>query len=196
MSEPVTDGALLSLARPNQNFLEWKNYLSFVQGYFASLGVERPVVVELGTQDGAQKEHYERFLDAVHIGIDICPGKSGPDILGDSRAPDTVERLKERLAGRRINLLFIDASHHFKDALREFELYNAMVEHIIAFHDIKYVREIGCLWEYVQARNENNPHVAFVTFGAWGRPGRYPGFRSQLGIGLVIKQVNREYEGL
>jgi hypothetical protein len=180
----VTDEELRSLDRPNQNFLEWKTFLEFLKAYFENRGIAHPTVVEIGTHTGAQKAHYERFLGAIHIGIDVCDKYSKPDILGDSHGPETMAKLKAMLRDRKINLLFIDAEHTYADALAEYEAYGPLVADIIAFHDVKCIAEIGRLWSDLQLREIDNPHVVFLTIGAW-QAGKY-----QVGIGMMIKQRN------
>jgi hypothetical protein len=180
----VTDEELRAIDRPNQNFLEWKTFLEFVKCYFENRGNTHPTVVEIGTHTGAQKGHYERFLGAFHIGIDICDKYSKPDILSDSHSPETMVKLRALLKERPINLLFIDAEHTYADALAEYETYGPLVTDIIAFHDIKCIAEVGRLFSDLQLREIDNPHVVFLTIGAW-QSGKY-----QVGIGMVIKQRN------
>lgn len=184
--------------RPNQNYLEWTLFLEFARAYFENREIFRPVVVEIGTEGGQQKAQYERFLNAAHIGIDIGDKYSKPDILGNSHAPETLAGLKDMLAGRVINLLFIDAAHTYADAMEDYETYGPLTENLIAFHDIRYCYcpEMGTLWRDIQDRERANPHIAFLAFGAAGSHGRYAGKPGQLGIGVVIKQKNAEYARL
>ena len=177
----ITDDAMRVLKGPNQIFDEWKCFLQFAQVYFRARGIGHPVVVEIGTQNGRQKAHYEKFLDAEHIGIDITDEWSKPDILGDSHAPETMEKLKEQLAGRPINLLFIDAFHTEEAARAEYELYGPMAKDIIAFHDIRHERGIEKLWLDLRAKEAGNRNLSFMTIGYWKE-----GW-CELGIGLIVK---------
>ncbi len=177
----VTDAEVRALPGPNQIYEEWRTYLQFVQAYCRRRGIAHPVVVEIGTQSGRQKAHYAKFLDAVHIGIDISDEYSKPDILGDSHAPETMAKLKEALAGRPINVLFIDAFHTYEDALAEYESYGPLATDIIAFHDIRHERGIERLWLELKARERGNRDMSFMTIGAWGN-----GW-CELGIGLIVK---------
>jgi hypothetical protein len=182
----ITDSEILALGQgPNQIYYEWKTFLQFIQEYFKKRGILNPVVVELGTQYGRQKAHYEKFLDAMHIGIDISDKSSKPDILGDTHSPETMIKLMELLGGKRINLLFIDATHTFKDVFMEYLFYGPLVDDIIALHDIRHEKEVGMLWEDLQKREKDNSNITFMSIGTWGR-----GW-CELGIGVVIKH-NRE----
>jgi hypothetical protein len=178
----ITEDEMRVLKGPNQIFDEWKCFLQFSQAYFKYCGIARPVVVEIGTQNGHQKAHYEKFLDAEHIGIDISDEWSMPDILGDSHAPETMDQLALRLNGRPINLLFIDAFHTEEAARAEYELYGPMTSDIIAFHDIRHEKGIGDLWANLRKQEAGNTSLSFMTIGAWGQ-----GW-CELGIGIIAKR--------
>jgi hypothetical protein len=182
----ITDSELRSLRGPNQIFYEWKGYLQFVQLYFKHFKIACPLVVEIGTQAGSQKAHYERFLDATHIGIDISNEFSKPDILGDSHAPETMAKLKAILAGRPINLLFIDAFHTYEDAKAEYDHYGPLVIDIIAFHDIRHERGIEELWDEIKANEKQNRQLTFCEIGHWKN-----GW-CELGIGIIVKRSRNE----
>jgi len=183
----ITDREIVALGQgPNQIYYEWKTYLQFVQEYFKKRGILKPVVVEIGTQYGRQKAHYEKFLDAAYIGIDISDKLSRPDILGDSHNPETMVKLMAILGERKINLLFIDATHTFKDVLMEYLFYGPLVEDIIALHDIRHEKEVGMLWEDIQKREKDDPNITFMSIGTWGR-----GW-CELGIGIIIKHNKDE----
>lgn len=68
-------------------------------------------------------------------------------IDGDSRLPDSVERFRRALNGRKLDLLFIDGDHSFEGVKSDYELYSGFVRPggVIAFHDIQpgYERELG-----------------------------------------------------
>lgn len=177
----ITDDEMRVLKGPNQIFDEWKAFLQFTQIYFKRRGIEHPVIVEIGTQNGHQKAHYEKFLDATHIGIDISDEWSRPDILGDSHAPETMAQLREALAGREVNLLFIDAFHTYEDAKKEHEDYGPMAKDIIAFHDIRHERGIEQLWLELKDKEAGNRNLSFMTIGYWKE-----GW-CELGIGIIVK---------
>jgi len=185
----VTEAEVLALKGPNQIFGEWKAYLQFIQTYCIKHEIANPVVVELGAQYSRQKAHYERFLDAIHIGIDKSDALSKPDILGNTHSPETLKRLKAILGAvgnGKINILFIDATHTYVDALADYLMYGPLVSDIIAFHDIRHEKEIGQLWADIQASEKGNPNISFISIGAWAN-----GW-CELGIGIIVKRSNDE----
>lgn len=157
---------------------EWQSFLEFAEAYFKNRGVEHPIVVELGVANNCQKKFYEEFLGAEHIGIDNAL-KYNPDIHGDTHSEETLNKLKRKLGGRLINLLFIDADHHYQSVKRDYEMYEPLTEHIVAFHDVMH--------------HEAN-HEVRILFGEIMRDeGRYMkvvfSFKpSYMGIGAVVKK--------
>jgi len=121
---------------PGQGAWEWQTYLEFIEAYFKNRGIEKPIVVEIGTRRNRQKVFYEQLLSATHIGIDASPHFSKPDILGDSRSPETLKTLQSRLKGVPINLLFIDGDHSYEAVKSDYEMYGPLVSNIIALHDV------------------------------------------------------------
>lgn len=127
----------------SQNFPEWKMYLNICYTYLEQHNIKKPIVVELGTLYNRQKRFYEQLLGAEHIGIDSSTKRCVPDIQGLTSDIGTLNTLKERLAGRPINILFIDASHRYKHVKSDFDMYHPLCENIVAFHDIEVGRETG-----------------------------------------------------
>jgi hypothetical protein len=163
---------------------EWRYFLEFVDSYFKTRNISNPIVVEIGIFLNAQKAFYEELLGAEHIGIDIS-ADSRPDIVGDSHSLETVEKLKIRLAGRSIDLLFIDGDHSYNSVKQDYELYGPLTRHLIAIHDIFLVRSSGedasdviDFWSrLVEAEQQNT----ILTF-------KHHSSTDQMGIGLVIKE--------
>ena len=75
------------------------------------------------------------------------PGQDLRLIDGDSRSPASVEIFRKALAGRKLDLLFIDGDHTFEGVKSDYELYSGFVRPggVIAFHDIQpgYEKELG-----------------------------------------------------
>ena len=59
-------------------------------------------------------------------------------ILGDSHSPETLERARTALAGREVDVLFIDGDHSYEGVRADFEMYAPLVRAggLIAFLDI------------------------------------------------------------
>lgn len=176
--------------RLNQHVPEFRMWLDFCSWYFQDRGIFSPVVVEIGILDGAQRRFYEQLLGAEYIGIDIDP-KAPADIRGDSAAQGTVMQLRKRLAGRPIDLLFIDGLHTYAGAKADYAIYGPLTQHIIGIHDIRTPKicpedtvDVIPLWAEIMATNKtdtlmsidhHNPRDPRVFNG---RP---------LGIGVIVK---------
>ena len=130
-----------------QSTQEWRCFLGFVDTYFKDRDILNPVVVEIGVEWNRQKPFYELVLNAWHIGIDISDAAATPDILGDSHAPETLEKLKVALAGRTIDLLFIDANHDYQSVRRDYDTFAPLVKGLVAFHDIVVLPGPQQLWQ-------------------------------------------------
>jgi len=169
---------------PTQNLPEWQYFLEFAETYFKNRRIKHPIVVELGIHYGYQKRFYEEILGAEYIGIDFHP-KTKPDIFGDTHDEETLNKLKVKLRGRAINLLFIDAEHYYDDVAKDYEMYGPLVQNIIAIHDVVDKNPtlplvlVYLLWEEI-LRNE------------WGED-KYTKMLISLepahfGIGMVVKE--------
>ena len=126
--------------KPFQYRPEWWMFLSICELYLKRYKIEKPIVVELGSQMGRQKRFWKQLFNAEHIGIDVTDERGVPDILGDTQDPKTLEALKERLQGRSINILFIDACHYYGAVKRDFKIYSPLCSDIVALHDIESYR--------------------------------------------------------
>ena len=178
--------------RLNQHVPEWKAYLEFAAGYFKARGIARPLVVEVGILDGSQRRFYETLLGAEYVGIDVNP-KSPADIIGDSAAPGTIAKLKASLAGRQIDLLFIDGLHTYAGAKSDYEIYGPLTRHVIAIHDIHTPKltpadsvDVARLWNEILAENKSDTIVTIQRHNP-RNPKEFNG--RQLGIGIIVKDV-------
>jgi hypothetical protein len=188
------DECLASVARDglrlNQHLPEWKTFLEFAAAYFRERGIARPIVVEIGILDGAQRRFYETLLGAEYIGIDI-DFNSPATIHGDSRNLSTFEALQDFLRGRRIDLLFIDGLHTYAGARGDYEAYGPLTKHIIAIHDIHTPKlgpndpvDVARLWSEILIENKSDTIITIQHFNP-RRPDEFNG--RPLGIGLIVK---------
>ncbi len=166
------------------------------------LAAEEPkVVVEIGTERGGTHFVFGTALPTVEqtIAVDLLirnrwrlrsfvrPGLSVNQIQGDSRARAVMDKAKRVLAGREIDVLFIDGDHSYMGATEDFRLYSPLVRQggIIAFHDIvpdqrlrtgiaspMRVGEVPIVWRQIREQFESREFVS-----SWEQDGR--------GIGLI-----------
>lgn len=176
--------------RLNQHTPEWLTYLNIASVYLAARRVDRPVVVEIGILDGAQRPFYEQLLGATYIGIDI--DRNAPaDIRGNSAAPETRDKLAAILDGRQIDLLFIDGLHTYQGVKDDFEMYYPMTRHIVALHDILTPKncpedtvDVIPFWEEIKATNTTDTIITVQHYNP--RPANVFNGRP-LGIGMLLK---------
>lgn len=167
-----------------QNRGEWRGYLEFVEAYFRNRSIDRPVIVELGVENGGQKIYYDAFLPgAEHIGIDFDATYAKPDIQGDAFTPETMAALKERLGGRGIDLLFIDLDT--RDTVpRCYELYEPLTTGLVVLHNSDVETSVAWkFWRKLRDTADGQLKVEFVS--------RFPaGHRwhiTPMGIGVIVK---------
>lgn len=154
---------------PSQSVGEWRAYLEFIETYFRNRNIESPMIVEIGVGRGKQKRFYEELLGYNHIGIDFMR-KKNPDIVGKNGDPATVNKLKEKLNGREVNLLFIDDGHEYLEVKNDYELYSPLAKNIIAIHDIvleKHQNTIGKFWNELMVENRKAQDRTFITLAGW-----------------------------
>lgn len=160
-----------------QNEYELRRFLDRVRD-------QRPrVVVEIGTARGGMLFCFCQLAarDATLVSIDLpgapnCGGQTaterevfatfGPPsqrlhfIPADSHLPATREQLVKILAGRPIDLLFIDGDHSYEGCLADFAMYRDLVspDGLIVFHDICMFPDewqgagVGVAWQEIKAR--------------------------------------------
>jgi len=180
--------------KPEQHGSEWLVFLEICETYLRKYKIKNPIVVELGTYNNYQKRFYEELLGTEHIGIDVKV-KQHPDIWGNTHDPKTLEMLKEKLNGRPINILFIDAYHRYEHVKRDFEIYSPLCTDIIAIHDIE-TRRYGnsrkyAVWRFwdelkkesftVKGELEN---FLFLSI----HQHCFDGNKWEMGIGMIIKK--------
>ncbi len=105
------------------------------------------VIVEIGVdQGGTFTALSEAAPLADMFGIDIGGGNWSSDgvrpfadprvISGDSHDAATRDELVSRLAGRTIDVLFIDGDHSYEGVKQDYGMYSPLVDGIVVFHDI------------------------------------------------------------
>ncbi len=182
--------------RASQQTPEWRMFLEICDVYLKAHNIKNPVVVELGVYFNQQKKFYQQLLNAEHIGIDIGLRRSTPDIHGDTHDPETLKKLKDRLAGRPINILFIDAGHSYESVKKDYEIYAPLTTDIVALHDIepyRYkrrggMREVHKFWDELKqasfAEKDGLNHCLLLTMGQC----QFEKRRRRMGIGMIIKR--------
>ena len=174
-----------------QDRWEWREFLRYAAAYFHAFRITRPVVVEIGTLDNAQKPFYETLLGAEHIGIDTgTQSRCRPDILGDSRNPETWRALLDRLAGRPVDLLFIDGNHAYDCAKSDYGMYGPLTRHLVALHDIACFDVPHCVdvlrfWRELCETEFEHLHLSFHKKRTHEVTTIWPGH--EMGIGLIVK---------
>lgn len=181
--------------RPAQQPEEWRMFLQICEMYLKMHNIKNPVVVELGILYGMQRKFYEKFLGAEYIGVDISDGRTVPDILGDTRKPETLKALKEKLRRRLIDILFIDGLHTYEGVKSDFETYSPLCNGIVAFHDIEAGRFEGSkrkqVWKFWDDMKEESyikdgrfKNFMFLSIHQYCI---HPRMDRRLGIGVIIK---------
>lgn len=185
----------LNQVPPAQHPPEFQMFLEICEMYLEKHGIKKPIVVELGTRLNHQKKFWVELFDAEHIGIDASVTHSTPDIVGNTHDPETMKKLKEKLNGRPINILFIDASHHYEDVKQDFEMYHPLCPDIAALHDIetgrfqnKRRRQVWRFWDELKkdaCTGVGYSNFLFVSV-------RQHKKKIAMGIGMVIKTSGRD----
>jgi len=175
--------------RPSQHLPEWRLFLELCELYMKKRGITKPIVVELGIWNNYQKKFYEQLLGAEHIGINITKKRSVPDIQGNTRDPWTLGTLKKRLDGRAINILFIDADHHYEAVKKDFELYAPLCADIVAIHDI-VTKSAGVhrFWDELREAAMHRKEYKDFLFVSINQRHFRKGLAEGPGIGMIIKR--------
>lgn len=181
--------------RPSQNTSEWQMFLEICEMRLKKKGIENPMAVELGIWKNRQKKFYEKLLGTEHISIDLTDRRGTPDIIGDTHDPEVKAALEEKLNGKPINILFIDAGHSYEDVKKDFYMYSPLCTDIIAFHDIECHRfggrsdmKVWRFWDELRMKaymgRRSYKKFLFISIFQY----RGSGNRHQMGIGLMIRQ--------
>jgi cephalosporin hydroxylase len=176
-----------------------------IRGLLELVAAEQPAaVLEIGTARGGTLYLFAQVArdDAVLVSVDLPEGDASfggrsrykrrgrlyrafgrgrqrvEYISGDSHDPATRERVVAALAGRPVDLLFIDGDHTFAGVKADYEMFSPLVRAggLIAFHDIvpgeaELVGDVPDFWRGVRG----NDAVELVE--SWEQGG--------CGIGLI-----------
>ena len=178
----------LTEKRFGQDFIEYRLFIEYVGQFFLMRKIFNPLVVEIGTRRNRQKQFYEEFLNATHIGIDISDRYGTPDILGDSHDKKTYDELFKKIWSvspdkkfRHINLLFIDGDHSFDGVKDDYFMYSPLVKRgIVAVHDIACERkdvDVPLFWSNIIKSDHRYP---YMTIFNWRD-------KDRMGIGLQVR---------
>jgi predicted O-methyltransferase YrrM len=179
---------------PNQVLSELREFLLFVQE------LQPRAVLEIGTALGGTFFLLTRVAgpDAVLVTVDLSSpqdlrfgggnveqraplyeafavdGQRVRFIAGDSHAQAMHDRVAAELAGRELDLLFIDGDHSEEGVRRDFELYRDLVRPggAVAFHDIvdgdpQLVGGVPRFWQSVRTPDARE-FVSDPAQGGWG----------------------------
>lgn len=173
-----------------QNWKEWRTFLEISDSYFKNRDIKNPIIVELGIENGGQKTYYKELINGEHIGIDWEDKKSKPDILGNVLDQSTVNKLMNKLAGRDINLLFIDLwvqMENYSIFKQCYEIYGKLTTHIIAFHSIHCSHSAPeKLWQETHERQ--SPDIKISIFNQYPKDHKF--HVTRMGIGMILKDQN------
>lgn len=167
---------------PCQKKEEWYIFLEYIINFFQIRKIKNPRIVEIGCGWGNQEKFYRELLNAHYVGIDnfnYLEVVSSNRIYGDSHDSITIEKLKNILNKQQIDLLFIDADHSYHAVKTDFELYNPLVKHIVAFHDISInspLYGVKRFWNEIKGCKLSIIDNSFPTVG------------QPIGIGILIKE--------
>jgi cephalosporin hydroxylase len=131
---------------PHQIKQEILNFLEFARA-------EQPeYVCEIGTADGGTNFLLSQALPSARfmIGVDLYVknrvqlhyfSRASQQLIfinGSSYAPSTVDKVRRKLAGNHLDLLFIDGDHNYDGVKQDFLNYRQLVRDsgLIVFHDI------------------------------------------------------------
>jgi len=161
--------------KPSQGYNEYKMFLDFLKTKLP----KKPVVVEIGLRKANQRYFYKELFNADYKGIDIRKYKGDDFIHGDSKKEETLNKLKNWLNGRKIDLLFIDGDHSYEGVKTDYELYSPLAK-IVALHDIhtNHKLHLGVLKFWKELNKKRMLEFRYIEdVGYYGD-----------GIGVIIKE--------
>lgn len=181
---------------------------SEITQFLETIEAERPsVVLDVGTANGGLLFLFAAVAapDATLISVDLPQGQFGGGyasyrtplyrafargsqkielVRADSHEPSTLATIQRHLAGREVDLLFIDGDHSYDGVKQDYETFSPLVRDggIIGFHDIipgepEYVGGVPTFWQELKAEEAS----ARELVDDWNR--------GSCGIGMLRKRA-------
>lgn len=149
----MTDEQMFQVAKDQCSIIQQKSEILWALSEARKHLGKAEIIVELGCAGGGSLCMWSQILRYTGLLIGISPNDNWQEqqtkvrqitdkraflIDGLSEDHDTMDRLKGLLDGRKIDFLFIDTTHTYRQSEREFNLYESLVSPsgIIGFHDI------------------------------------------------------------
>lgn len=141
--------------RTYQSPWELENFLYFARDFVG----DHPVVVEIGSFHGGTANRIDQEFDPEKlICVDRCFDFWLADdldcvkIQGDS--VESLGRVKDELADREIDLLFIDGDHSYRGEMADFRAYSPLVRDggVIALHDTHSILDVGRVFAEIHGK--------------------------------------------
>jgi predicted O-methyltransferase YrrM len=114
---------------------------------------------------GVTMTHYADLGGYVH-GATVLEGNSHDHV--------TLQRLKDQLGGRPVDVLFIDGDHSLDGALADWRMYSPLVRPggLVLLHDIKCAGEeaVAAAWEQIRAGVTDSGGSTTEIYADAGKP--------------------------
>jgi predicted O-methyltransferase YrrM len=137
------------------------DYYRFLHGLCSELAVRS--VLEIGTDFGGSILAMRQAIppgEGTLVTVDITDRSDGQigghggieKIRGDSRHPDTVTRILERLSPP-VDLLYVDTEHDFDNTMSAYAVYTALLTpRVLVFDDVTLNDDMRRFWEILGRR--------------------------------------------
>jgi cephalosporin hydroxylase len=178
---------------PAQNYFELFTLMSILKGFFDMNNKHIMAGLEVGTFRGGTIRFFREIIhpSGKMISVDLNDRGFIPEIeemysydkrmnfvKGDSKAEETIEKVKEVLGEEELDFIFIDGNHTKEYFLADYENYSQFVKDggLVIFHDI-VAPQLNPVW------NELKQGKKFIEFF---------GNENPCGIGVVLWEKQQE----